>query len=204
MDYFKKVIVLTLLIILTVSPLNAQGRKMSTSVFDKIVKYAKMFRIDPALFMALIEQESDFNPNDELYESKLNDYSAGLTQILTHTAADLGFKLTGNLETDKEKLKNIDVNLYYGAKYLRSRMDLYKNLPLIDQVRTYNSGSPLTSSSSFYQANQQYGINIMNNYEKWKKRISEAQASSNTKTAVMAIVVGAMAIWLDTQFTRNA
>jgi soluble lytic murein transglycosylase-like protein len=200
MGNFKKVI-FVILIIFLVMPIKAGENTMT--VYDKIVKYAKEFSIDPALFMALIEQESDFNPNDELYEPNTAsgpDYSCGLTQILTHTAAGLGFKLSGNLETDKEALKDIDKNLYYGAKYLRNRMNRYKDLPLIDQIRTYNSGSPLKTTSSFYESNQQYGTNIMKNYEKWKKRMNEASLHSNIKTAFVAGVLGSMAIWLDKNF----
>ena len=200
MGNFKKVII-ALIFIFLVMPVKAGENTMT--VYDKIVKYANEFSIDPSLFMALIEQESDFNPNDELYEPHTSsgpDYSCGLTQILTHTAAGQGFKLSGNLETDKEALKDIDKNLYYGAKYLRERMNTYKSLPLIDQIRTYNSGSPLSTASSFYAANQQYGINIMNKYEKWKKRMNEASLHSNVKTALVAGVLGSMAIWLDQKF----
>lgn len=170
-----------------------------------VMEYSYPQGIDPALVLAVIEQESAFDPQSERYEANVSgtgrpDYSAGLMQILTSTAGSMGFQLTGDLEVDKENLKDIRQNIYYGIKYLKSRLVAYKSLPLIDQVRTYNSGSPLMPSSSFYAANQAYGVNVMKYYDKWKSRLMLGTRSNMMENIVFSALLGGMCIYLDKKF----
>ena len=176
---------------------------MDASLTGKIIQYANQFNIDPALFMALIEQESDFNPNEATYESADNDYSIGLCQVETQTAISMGFQSTGDLETDKTALMDPDTNLYYGARYLRSRLDTYSSLPLVNQVMTYNSGSPLDESSPYYADNIQYGENVMNYYAKWMNIFQFQNKASYVKEFMLSLFLGGMAIYVDNKFNNK-
>jgi len=168
------------------------------AIIQTVCEYSDQAGVDPALVLGVIEQESHFDPLSEKYEDRYNDYSAGLMQLMTNTAISLGFKSSGNVETDKETLKaDINQNIFYGIKYLKSRMVTYKNLPLIDQVRCYNSGSPLSDSSPYYNDNQAYGNNVMTYYAKWQVRLSLGTRSNLMENIVFAGVLGGMCIYLD-------
>ena len=171
------------------------------AITAKIIQYARQFNIDPALFMGLIQQESDFVVNSSDAEPN-GDYSIGLTRIESQTAVSMGYQSTGDLMTDVSTLEDPDLNLYYGARYLRSRMDTYSNLPLINQVMCYNSGSPLDDSSSYYSDNIAYGNNVMTYYSNWQNIFKFDYKADYTKEFILSAFLGGLAIYVDNKFNK--
>ena len=88
--------------------------------------------INPRLLAALVYVESKGVTTAKRVEPD-GRASYGLTQILCSTARDMGF--TGKCE----ELFDPVVNLAWGAKYLKSRINLY-GLDL--GILSYNTGSP--------------------------------------------------------------
>lgn len=188
-------------------PITPDFYPATPDVIAIVIEYSNQNNISPALVLGFIEQESSFDPNAERYESVVSgtgkpDYSSGLMQILTSTAMDMGFTSTGSLESDNDALKDPRMNIYYGIKYLKTRLLKYKNLPLIDAVRTYNSGSPLTPASSWYASNQKYGENVIENMKKWEVRLALGTKSNIVENLVFAGVLGAACIYLDKKFIK--
>ena len=171
------------------------------AITSKIIHYANQFNIDPALFMAVIQQESDFIVNSSDAEPN-GDYSIGLTRIESQTAISMGYQSTGDLMTDVSTLEDPDLNLYYGARYLRSRMDTYSNLPLVNQIMCYNSGSPLDESSPYYSNNIQYGTNVMNYYSNWMNIFKFSDKADYTKEIILSVFLGGLAIYVDNKFNK--
>ena len=101
--------------------------------------------ISPRLLAALVYVESKGMVSAKRIEPD-GRTSYGLTQILCSTAQDMGFKGTC---TD---LFDSTVNLAWGAKYLKSRINLY-GLDL--GILSYNTGSPQhDQSGKLYDPNQ--------------------------------------------------
>ena len=101
--------------------------------------------VSPRLLAALVYVESKGMVSAKRIEPD-GRTSYGLTQILCSTAQDMGF--TGKC-TD---LFDSSVNLAWGAKYLKSRINLY-GLDL--GILSYNTGSPRhDQSGKLYDPNQ--------------------------------------------------
>ena len=100
--------------------------------WDVIQTAATNAGISPRLLAALVYVESKGMVSAKRIEPD-GRTSYGLTQILCSTAQDMGF--TGKC-TD---LFDSSVNLAWGAKYLKSRINLY-GLDL--GILSYNTGSP--------------------------------------------------------------
>ncbi len=81
--------------------------KSQIKYLDLVLKNAKAQNFDVELTLAIIMKESNFRPN---VVSRVG--AVGLMQILPDTARWLGLK-------DTSKLKNPDINIKYGIKYLR-------------------------------------------------------------------------------------
>ena len=100
----------------------------------------KVFRgwFNPADVLAIIEIESSFRPHAERYESKLNDSSIGLMQILMSSAKDRGF--TGT----KAELIKPSINILYGMKHLKWSYDYLARRKVTvtkdEWISSYNMG----------------------------------------------------------------
>ena len=123
--------------------------------YPDVEKYATFYNLPPALVMAVISQESAFNPYAKRYESKYDCYSYGLMQILYVTAKDLGYK------GEPEELLNVDVNLDYGCKYLAKQYKRY-NQNLTDTISSYNAGSVKIINEQY--SNQDYVNKVLSYY----------------------------------------
>jgi peptidoglycan lytic transglycosylase len=101
--------------------------------YSAIVRgHARNYRLDPRLLAAVIEAESKFHAN-----AKSRSGAIGLMQILPSTAHGIALH-TGGSNFHTEDLYNPEINVRYGAWYLRHLLDKY------DDERTalaaYNAG----------------------------------------------------------------
>jgi soluble lytic murein transglycosylase-like protein len=99
---------------------------------DTIRKYAKKNGLDPYVVMALIHQESAFNP-----KAHSSVGAMGLMQLMPATARELGNRIQGSFRTSR--LENPEFNIEIGTFHLRHMIDLFGgNVHLA--VASYNAG----------------------------------------------------------------
>lgn len=165
--------------------------------FDKI-KTVKKTKLDPALVLAIIMQESRGHPFASRYEpdfyswlsaritgpdlapfvkmqSKntemtLRSTSFGLMQIMGQTARECGF--TGPFLTE---LTDIDVNLYFGVVYLERLANRYEDIN--DVIAAYNAGSAKKNDYGNYR-NQGYVTEVNDKLFLFKKKFFNKEVES--------------------------
>jgi soluble lytic murein transglycosylase len=88
--------------------------------YESIVRgHARHYRLDPALLAAVIYQESKFNSG-----VKSSSGAIGLMQLLPGTAEGIAIHTGGN-RFRVHDLYNPEINIRYGAWYLRHLLDKY-------------------------------------------------------------------------------
>lgn len=206
-----KKIILALLMVISMS-------EISPEIQSIVENTSKQFSLDPALVFAIIRQESDFDANSLLYEPALSDYSLGLMQVLYNTAKDMGFKGT------QGELIQPAINIYYGCRYLKSRLDKYG---LNGGIVSYNSGSPIvitadyiakqkaklaTLTGSDYTTlknkiddysgrmgqyiNQKYLDNVLKYYAEYKQQYAVTSGTPLVATVGLGIALGLFGIFI--------
>lgn len=89
-------------------------------------------RLDPALLAAVIEEESKFNAG-----AKSRTGAIGLMQLQPATAKGIAIRTHGSTFVTSD-LYNPDINISYGAWYLRHLLDKYRNEE--NALAAYNAG----------------------------------------------------------------
>jgi soluble lytic murein transglycosylase len=84
-----------------------------------VVGHAHNYRLDPALLAAVIYQESKFRP-----DATSSSGAVGLMQLLPSTAHGIALH-TGGSKFQTSDLLNPELNVRYGAWYLRHLLDKY-------------------------------------------------------------------------------
>ena len=88
--------------------------------YESIVRgHAGHYRLDPALLAAVIYQESKFNS-----DVRSSSGAIGLMQLLPDTAKGIAIHTGGN-RFRVQDLYNPEINIRYGAWYLRHLLDKY-------------------------------------------------------------------------------
>jgi TP901 family phage tail tape measure protein len=106
---------------------SAEDRIAAKPFGREIIAAAKANSVDPALFAALVAQESGFDPNARGRRADGSFSGAfGLSQLMPGTAKDLGVNPRDPMQ-----------NLMGGAKYLRQQLDRFG---LEGGLRAYNQG----------------------------------------------------------------
>ncbi len=110
-----------------------QRYRYPLAYWEKIHKLAEERELDPYLVLALIRQESLFDPK------ALSPASAfGLMQLLPSTAARTA-KQMGLASPQPEKLFDPDLNLMLGTRHLKDLLERYSNNP-VKAIAAYNAG----------------------------------------------------------------
>lgn len=101
--------------------------------YDTIVRgYGRIYGLRPDLLAAVIEQESKFNP-----DARSRAGAVGLMQLTPQTAKGIALR-TGGSKFVLSDLDNPDINVRYGAWYLRHLMDKYHDERAA--LAAYNAG----------------------------------------------------------------
>jgi soluble lytic murein transglycosylase len=88
--------------------------------YEQIVRgHARNYDLDPALLAAVIYQESKFRAN-----ARSRSGAIGLMQLLPDTAKGIALH-TGGTQFRVDDLYNPEINVRYGAWYLRHLLDKY-------------------------------------------------------------------------------
>jgi soluble lytic murein transglycosylase len=95
--------------------------------------YASQERLDPALLAAVIEAESKFNAN-----AHSDAGAVGLMQLTPTTAKGIA-QATDGTRFRVSDLLNPDINIRYGAWYLRHLLDRYNQNERL-ALAAYNAG----------------------------------------------------------------
>ncbi len=99
-----------------------------------INREARLTGLDPALLAAVIWRESDFDPR-----ARSSRGAVGLTQVLPSTAADIAAAPNPPVGRPAD-LMDPEVNIAYGAWYLRSLIDRHGG-SVVEGLSAYNAGS---------------------------------------------------------------
>lgn len=94
--------------------------------------HAARYRLDPALLAAVIEQESSFDAN-----ARSSAGAVGLMQLTPQTAKGIAIR-TGGSSFTLSDLTNPEINVRYGAWYLRHLLDRYHDERTA--LAAYNAG----------------------------------------------------------------
>jgi peptidoglycan lytic transglycosylase len=101
--------------------------------YQQIVRgHARHYRLDPALLAAVIYQESKFRP-----DVRSSSGAVGLMQLLPATAKGIALH-TGGTRFRMDDLYDPEINVRYGAWYLRHLLDRYGDEKTA--LAAYNAG----------------------------------------------------------------
>jgi soluble lytic murein transglycosylase len=97
-----------------------------------VTGHAKNYDLDPALLAAVIYRESKFDS-----QARSHSGAIGLMQLLPDTAKGIALHTGGN-DFEVEDLWNPEINVRYGAFYLRRLLNKYGSVRLA--LAAYNAG----------------------------------------------------------------
>jgi hypothetical protein len=125
----------------------------SISIDEAVDKASKKYGVEKKLIMAVIKQESGFNPSAESSAGAM-----GLMQLMPSTASSLGV-------TDAY---NVEQNVDGGTKYLSKLLDMYGNSKEL-ALAAYNAGPGAVAKYDGipnYKETQNYVRKVMQSYNK--------------------------------------
>ncbi len=127
-------------------------------IYAAVEKYSKAYGVDSNLVLAIIKQESNFDPNAESHAG-----AKGLMQLMDFNSEAYG--ITNPFD--------IEANIEGGVKHLRNYLDMYGG-DVRMALMAYNGGPGtmsrrgVTSASDLYkmpQETQNYVVKVMSNYQ---------------------------------------
>jgi len=156
-------------------PLTVRQLLYPRYFYDYISEDAKSFGADPTLVLAIMREESRFNPR-----AKSEAAARGLLQFIITTARQIG-RDVGLLDVDPEDLYDPRVIIRLGAKYISTLSKQFAN-DHYNVAASYNAGpkqtalwsrlAPATGDDYFLSAinfdeTKQYVRKVMNGYKRY-------------------------------------
>lgn len=138
-----------------------------TLYLDIVKKYSVLYDVDQNLVMAMIKQESDFNPNAESSAGAI-----GLMQLLPETCKWISEQ--NDLEFSIQKMYEPDYNIQIGIIYIKYLYNRFPNDALM--LCAYNAGENIVGnwvkSANFSEENIPYGEtkNFVRKVKKYRER----------------------------------
>jgi soluble lytic murein transglycosylase len=118
--------------------------------YESIVRgHARNYELDPALLAAVIYQESRFDSDAESSSGAI-----GLMQLLPETAKGIALRTGGN-RFEVEDLYDPEINVRYGAWYLRHLLKKYDG-DLRKALAAYNGGQGNVDRGVQYEETKAY------------------------------------------------
>jgi len=139
-----------------------------------VQKYALEYKISPALIMAMIKRESNFDPN-AIGDIGLPYPAYGYMQVRWPAARDAGY--TGTAEQWKTDGLDPDKNIKYGTSYLKKVYEKWKfssvyDDPLKNAISAYNAG--ITAGPT--KTNESYVNDVISYYNDYKSKYINTRA----------------------------
>ncbi len=161
-------------VVFTYAPAPVVGTLYPLSYEDDIQSAAEAYKIDPYLVAAVIETESNWNPN-----VRSSSGAEGLMQLMPATAQDMIDK--GYVDGDAYSVDDLfepDVNIMFGCAYLRYLLDYYDGA-LDRAIAAYNAGignvegwvdqdTALHNAITFPET-QAYLVRVLNSYNRYEE-----------------------------------
>lgn len=111
---------------------------IASSIYDSVKKNSEKYNVDIYIIMAMIQSESNFNPNS------VGNNVHGLMQIHENTAPYVGL--------DMNNIYDIDANISAGIGYLSKYLNKYNDMGIALTVYSHGEGTYLKGSySNFYK-----------------------------------------------------
>lgn len=107
------------LLLIALISAHAHAAKLDTHLVEYIRASAAASGVDPATALAIVEQESSFNPKAIRPEPKFHTFSVGLFQMFVPTARNMGFR--GPIR----KLYEVALNTKLGIAHLKECTDRF-------------------------------------------------------------------------------
>lgn len=114
-------------------PIKANEIFYPAAYWDKVYKYSKDNGVDPFLVLAIMRQESFFEPN-----SLSPAGAVGLLQVMPETAKKI-LNEKGEDYFEKNQLYEPEINILAGVKYISKLLKKYDN-NLVYAIAAYNAG----------------------------------------------------------------
>lgn len=161
-------------VVFTYAPAPVVGTLYPLEYENDIQSAAETYKIDPYLVAAVIETESNWNPN-----VRSSSGAEGLMQLLPATAQDMIDK--GYVDGDVYSVDDLfepDVNIMFGCAYLRYLLDYYDGA-LDRAIAAYNAGignvegwvdqdTALHNAITFPET-QAYLVRVLNSYNRYEE-----------------------------------
>ena len=170
-------------------PLTVRQLLYPRYFFDYISDDAKSFGADPTLVLAIMREESRFNPR-----AKSEAAARGLLQFIITTARQIG-RDVGLLDVDPEDLYDPRVIIRLGAKYISTLSKDFAN-DHYDVAASYNAGPKQTAlwsrlapgagddyflSAINFDETKQYVRKVMNSYKRYVEIYGDGKPSGGIR-----------------------
>lgn len=171
---------------------------LNSTLKSNIRKYCKLYRVEPALILAIIQQESRHNTFAIRYERKLKRtkwYNNLLTKTekkdrYSYCSMGAGQILFGIAKSHGYKGKPFDLlsptNIKYVIYHVRQLIRQYYYIE--DVVSAYNQGSPRKDKHGLYKNQTNYVNPVLRYYKKYNGNVEVTMATNITKQKAKKIL----------------